>query len=90
MLDSEKMKERREELGLTQEEAAKKAGFGSRQRWNDIESGRKPNVSIETLEQIAKTLGMSARDLLKDDSRRRSRPQPSVASQDAVRPTRRL
>ena len=65
MIDIEKIKSRREKLGMSQEEAAQKAGVGSRQRWNDIESGRKANVSIETLDKVAEALGMKARDLLK-------------------------
>ena len=65
MLNTKKMREKRQALGLTQQEAAEKAGFGDRQRWSDIESGRRSNVTIETLEQIAKTLGVKACDLLK-------------------------
>ena len=65
MLDYEKIKARREKLGLTQEQAAEKAGLGNRQRWNDIESGRRPSVNLDTLEKIAAALGVKAKDLLK-------------------------
>ncbi len=65
-LDTERIKAQREKLGLSQQEAAEKAGMGSRQRWNDVESGRKANISIETLEAIAKALGLSAKSLLTD------------------------
>ena len=65
MLDVAKIKSLREKRGLTQEQAAEKSGFGTRQRWNDVESGRKSNVSIDTLDKIAATLGVKAKDLLK-------------------------
>lgn len=64
-LDFEKLKTLRDRRGLTQEEAATLAGLSGRQRWNDIESGRKVNVTIETLEAVAKAVGVKAKDLLK-------------------------
>lgn len=65
MIDVAKIRQLREDLGLTQDQAAEKSGLGSRQRWNDIESGRKSGVTVETLERIAKALGVKAKDLLK-------------------------
>jgi len=65
MVDVAKIKRLRERRGLTQEQAAKKAGLGSRQRWDDIESGRKRSITVRTLEQMAGALGVSARQLLK-------------------------
>jgi transcriptional regulator with XRE-family HTH domain len=65
MIDLAKIKSLREKLGLTQDDAAMRAGFASRQRWNDIESGRKASVTVNTLEQIAKALGVKGKDLLK-------------------------
>ena len=65
MLDTDKMRELRLSRGMSQEEAATAAGFDNRQRWYEIESGRKPNVTIETLNAIAKALGVRGRDLLK-------------------------
>jgi transcriptional regulator with XRE-family HTH domain len=62
-LDRARMRELREERGLTQTDAAEKAGMTVSQ-WNDIEKGRKPNVTIETLAAIATALGCDARDLL--------------------------
>lgn len=50
------MKDLRQKLNLTQEEAARRAGLPSRARWNDIESGRKANVTMDTLDAIAKAL----------------------------------
>ncbi len=65
MLDTEKIKKLREQLGLTQEQAAKKAGLSSRQAWNNIEAGRQPKLQLDILENIAKALGVKAKDLLK-------------------------
>jgi transcriptional regulator with XRE-family HTH domain len=64
MLDLHKLRARREELGLTQEQAAKAAGMSSRQAWNNVESGRQ-SPTLETLDRIAKALKMKARDLVK-------------------------
>ena len=63
-LDLEKIRQLRERKGLTQEAAAKLAGFRSRQAWNNIESGRQ-SPRLDTLERIAAALGVKARDLLK-------------------------
>lgn len=65
MLDIAKIKALREKLGLSQEAAAAAAGMKTRQQWYTIESGTKPNVSIDTLNKIAAALGVKARDLLK-------------------------
>ena len=64
-LDTTKIREKRERLGLTQDAAAKLAGLVRAQAWNDIENGRRANLTIETLERVAKALGVKARDLLK-------------------------
>jgi transcriptional regulator with XRE-family HTH domain len=64
-LDTAKIRQLREALKLTQEQAAKRAGLSSRQKWNDIESGRQTNLTIELLERVARALGVSAKDLLK-------------------------
>jgi transcriptional regulator with XRE-family HTH domain len=63
-LDAKKLRKAREAAGLTQEDAARRARVGSRQRWNDIEHGRR-NISLDTLDRIAAALGVSAKDLLK-------------------------
>lgn len=65
MLDTEKIKALREKLGLTQEQAANKAGLESRQAWNKIEAGRQPSITLTTLDKIAAALGVKAKDLLK-------------------------
>lgn len=64
-LDTEKIRRLRLAIPLTQEEAAARAGLSSRQKWNDIENGRRMNLSIDTLEKIAAALGCKARELLK-------------------------
>lgn len=63
-INIEKIKSRRMSLGLTQETAGKRAGY-SKQFWNNIETGERTNLTIETLENIAKALKVSAKDLLK-------------------------
>jgi transcriptional regulator with XRE-family HTH domain len=55
----------RERLKLSQAEAAERAGIGTRQSWNKIESGREGNLSLERLEKIAAALGVKSKDLLK-------------------------
>jgi transcriptional regulator with XRE-family HTH domain len=64
-LDYAKIKRLREQLGMTQEEAAQRAGLGNRQAWNHFETGRRPDIRLTQLERIAAALGVKARDLLK-------------------------
>jgi transcriptional regulator with XRE-family HTH domain len=63
-LNTEKIRQLREKLDLSQLEAAKRAGLKSRQHWYNIESGMRPNITIEQLEGIAKALGVKPADLL--------------------------
>jgi transcriptional regulator with XRE-family HTH domain len=65
MLDIKKLKERREALGYSQEEAAERAGIGGgRQGWSNIESGKK-DVVTATLDKLAKALRCKPADLLR-------------------------
>lgn len=64
MVDLRKMKRLRLALGLTMDQAAQKAGFYGRQRWYELESGRR-GMGIKTLEKVAKALGVKAAELLK-------------------------
>jgi transcriptional regulator with XRE-family HTH domain len=64
-VDNNKIKVLREKLGLSQADAADKAGLKSRQAWWNIESGHQANLTIAILEQIAAALGVRAKDLLK-------------------------
>jgi transcriptional regulator with XRE-family HTH domain len=52
----EKIKKRREELKMSQDELAEKAGI-SRQTVSAIETGKYENVMIGTLKAIARALG---------------------------------
>jgi transcriptional regulator with XRE-family HTH domain len=65
MLDLRKMKSLREAAGLTLEQASKAAGFTNAQQWHLIESGRRSNITMDTLGKIAKALGVKSKDLLK-------------------------
>jgi transcriptional regulator with XRE-family HTH domain len=68
MLDADAIRSRRERLGLSLTEAAKLAGFRSRQHWHAVErsaAGGKSNVTLGTLNAIAKALDCRAKDLLK-------------------------
>ena len=51
-----KIKERREELRMTQEELAQKSGV-SRQTISSLETGKYENVLVGTLASIANALG---------------------------------
>ena len=67
MLDLARIRQLRERQGLTQEDAARQAGLAGRAKWNDIESGRKANVTIKTLGAIARALECRPADLLVDE-----------------------
>ena len=81
-LDCDKIKQRREQLTLTMEEAATRvaavllsSGRGrvkfNRQRWNDVENGRSPDLRLSTAEAIATVLEWKIDDLLKPARRHR-------------------
>ncbi len=53
---------KREDLGLTQEEAAEKASLHPTY-WGSVERGER-NVSLENIIAIAKALGCSPKDLM--------------------------
>jgi len=64
-IDIEKIKRLREKLGLTLDEAAKRAGLTNRQFWHGIENGTRHNLTVETLEKVAAALNTKAKNLLK-------------------------
>lgn len=64
-VDRLKIKQLREKLGLSMEEAAQRAEMGGKQNWYGVESGTRDNVTIETLERMARVLGVKAKALLK-------------------------
>lgn len=80
LLDVERIAARREELGLTQEQAAERAGFKGRQAWNNIEGGRQTAVSLATLCKLALALEVEARELLKPGPKSVPRRAPSSAT----------
>ncbi|MCE9547635.1 MAG: helix-turn-helix transcriptional regulator [Planctomycetia bacterium] len=65
MLDVATIRRLRESRGMTQGEAARRAGMSGRARWSDLEAGRKVDVRLSTLEAIAKALGVKPGALLK-------------------------
>jgi transcriptional regulator with XRE-family HTH domain len=64
-LDTDKIKALREKLGLSQAEAAERAGFAGRQNWYQLESGRAKNPTLDTITAVARALGVKPKDLLK-------------------------
>ena len=63
MLSGERLRSIRERLGISQREAADRIGVRS-QYLSNMENGRIPNPSLETLCRIAKAYGMGVDDLL--------------------------
>lgn len=69
-LDCEKIRRRRERLGLTQTQAAV-AAFGEtkagKQNWSNIENGDRANPTLEVIAAVARVLRCRVRDLIADD-----------------------
>ncbi len=84
MVDSGKIKSKRKQLGLTLSDAAIKAGWGKYgfTRWHDIEAGRRTNLTMSTIEAIAKTLGCAATELIKTESA-----EPKPLTREEIRET---
>lgn len=61
----EKIKERRLELGMSQDELAKKAGYSGRSAISHIESGNR-DVPVDMLTSLAKALGVEPISLMDD------------------------
>src|SRR5688500_6862844 len=75
ILDTDKVRELRTALGLTQAEAGKRAGFKGRQQWNNVETGDGNSLTLGTLAKIAGALDVEPADLLLSSGRRkRTRP----------------
>jgi transcriptional regulator with XRE-family HTH domain len=64
-INLEYIRSRREQLGLSQDAAAKLAGFSNRQKWSNYETGQIPDPQLSTLEAIAKALRCKVARLLK-------------------------
>jgi len=65
MLDLEKIELLRKERGLSQQEMALRAGLTGKQVWNDIVQGRRENITMKTLDAIAKALGVNPREIIR-------------------------
>lgn len=64
-IDNKRIRELRIEKGLTQQQAADAVGFSNRQVWYQLEAGILDNITVRTLETVAKVLGVKAKELLK-------------------------
>ncbi|MGH9957397.1 MAG: helix-turn-helix domain-containing protein [Pyrinomonadaceae bacterium] len=72
MAIGEKIKNLREESGLTQRQLARKAGV-DQGGLSKIERGLKANLTLEMLRRLARALGCSAADLLDDEDKKSPR-----------------
>jgi DNA-binding XRE family transcriptional regulator len=64
MIKSNKIKQAREKLGLSQEKLARLADVSNNTIIN-IEAGKQTNPTIETLSKIAKAIGVPVGELMK-------------------------
>jgi transcriptional regulator with XRE-family HTH domain len=73
-----KIRQRREQLGLSQQELARRLGM-TQARISEIESGARPHVNLINLRNLARTLGVSADYLIGtwDDA---AEPAPATAA----------
>lgn len=85
-----KIRQRREQLGLSQQQLARMLGM-TQARISEIESGTRPHVNLTNLRNLARTLGVSA-DYLIGTWEDGETPIPSTTVASAVEgstPTRR-
>ena len=73
-LDPWKIRQYRERQGLTLDEAARRAGFKTRQQWHGIESGGRINVAPDTFLALARALGITMEELMADQETKRKAP----------------
>lgn len=71
-MDLERIEQLRRGLGLTQEQAAQRAGMETRQKWNNFVSGRN-TITVPQFEAVAAALGVEPCDLL-------TKPKPAPAA----------
>jgi transcriptional regulator with XRE-family HTH domain len=62
-LDPAKLKSIRARLGISQTEAAHRAGI-HQQAYQRIEAGRRPDPQLSTLERLAEALGVDVGELI--------------------------
>ena len=63
-VDFAKIERLRVRAALTQAEIGQRVGL-SKQGWNNMVKGRRPNLSVQTLERIADVLGVAIAELIK-------------------------
>jgi transcriptional regulator with XRE-family HTH domain len=73
-IDFVEIKRRREAAGLTLQQAADSAGFAARQYWWQIENGKKPGLSVDSLAAVARVLGCKLDDLIEKPAKKRKSP----------------
>ena len=64
-LNTDYIRQRREQLGLTLAQAADRAKFSNAQKWWQYEAGRIPDPQLSSLEAIAKALRCKVAKLIK-------------------------
>lgn len=64
VLDLKRIRERRQELGLTMEAAAERADMSSKGHWSDIENGTKTAITVGTFVKMARALKLPPAELL--------------------------
>lgn len=60
----DRLRELREDAGLTLEQAGERAGM-DKSAWHNIESGRRQNPTLTTLRAMAEALGISLEELFR-------------------------
>jgi transcriptional regulator with XRE-family HTH domain len=70
-INSAEIKRRRVDAGLTLQQASDAAGFTTRQFWWQIENGRKPGLTVESLAAVARVLECKLDDLIDKPAKRR-------------------
>lgn len=68
-LDIDKVRRLRLQANLSMDRAAALAKLSGRQAWHLIESGRKSDVKLSTLENMARALNVRAADLLAEEEK---------------------
>jgi transcriptional regulator with XRE-family HTH domain len=67
-LNPAEIRRKRQKLGLSQTEAARRAGF-SLQRWHNIESGIRPGIDPDAFYAVAQVLECRMEDLMTRQAR---------------------
>ncbi len=62
-INTTKLRTIREQRGLSQAAAARAAGL-TRQRWCDLECGRRPRPSLDLTLRVARALGVQVEELM--------------------------